>query len=529
MTLNNTNIKRFQNKFILIFGLATSLSGSIFSQVLYPESEWLEYYRVLEIKNEKIENRINIFASIINQYDRDSLSWDIWSSQIPRNKNNKYISILPIRFANHYNSTYARGYNDGALWKGKGLTSSLQGGLTGKYGILEFTLAPIIFYSQNADFELAPIQGNNHIYNYQFRNQRIDYVQRYGDSSFTQIDWGQTEIRAVYKNMTIGISTQNMVWGPAQRNPIIMSNNAGGFPHFDIGTHKPINTKIGRIEAKVYYGVLNKSDYFSSDNQWNYRYWSGLNIGYNPSFLPSLYIGFNRAFYKKLDDFEASDLIVFIGKFDDTDGGANGNDEYDQLGSLTIRWKFEKVGFETYFEYGLNDYGSKLIDTEPEHGRGYTLGFSKYIDIKTNNVLKLTYEHTSVDKPKNYIYRFNNSWYSHSIVRQGYTQDGQIIGAGIGVGSTTDFFDAQYFFKKGRLNLTAQRIRFDDDYFYSNIQTFYNHDHEWTLESKYSRFIGDYMLGIDFGVCIRENQYFIENNNKTNIFVGLNLTRLFNQ
>jgi len=148
----------------IIFLVALVLPSQVFSQVLYPDSEYHEYYRILEIKNSDLENRVNIFPSIVHQYSKDSITWDIWANHFElKNRKNNKINILPIRLANHYNSAYARGYNDGALWKGKGYTGSVQGGLSGKYGMIEFTFAPIVYYSQNASFELAPTTGDNNV------------------------------------------------------------------------------------------------------------------------------------------------------------------------------------------------------------------------------------------------------------------------------------------------------------------------------------------------------------------------------
>lgn len=517
-------IKQMKIKKIIFSSLTVLLFGkSLTAQVLYPDSELIDYYRVQEIKSNQAE-RLNIFPSIIQPYETASMEWNLWEDNLLKNTNEE-IHILPVRWSNHFNSAYARGYNDGAVWKGKGLTSSLQGGFQGNKGVLSFTFAPIVFYSQNATFDLAEQRGNNNPFNYQFRNTRIDYVQRYGDQSFTHFDWGQSEIRLIYKSFTLGISTQNITLGPAQQNPLILSNNAAGIPHLDIGTHTPIQTKIGRLEGKVYYGILPKSDYFLNGDRWNYRYWSGFSVAYSPSFLPDLTLGFNRAFYQKAADFSPVDLLVFINNFDDTDGNPAINDEFDQKGSITMRWLFPEVGFEAYAEYGKNDFGGKFWGTSPEHSRAYTLGFSKYVDIKNDNVLKLTYEHTSLDKPRNSLYRFNNSWYSHGIVSQGYTINGQLIGGGIGSGSVGDFFEAQYFFPKGRWAMSAQRVRFDDDYFFDNILDINRHDHEWTLNSRFSRFVGTYLIGIDLGVSFRQNQYFIANNDKTNISLGLSVLK----
>ncbi|MEP4495919.1 MAG: hypothetical protein ABJ019_05250, partial [Ekhidna sp.] len=305
--------------------------------------------------------------------------------------------------------------------------------------------------------------------------------------------------------------------------------NASGLPHIDFGTHKPIKTKIGRFEGKIYYGVLESSSYFSLSENFGNRFWTGMSLGYNPSFLPELTLGFNRAFYKNANEFKPVDLLVLLGKFDDTDGDPAVNDEFDQIGSVTMRWLFKEAGFEMYAEYGKNDFGGKFWGTAPEHARAYILGFSKYVDVKENNVLKLTYEHTSLDKPKNSIFRGYNSWYSHQIVRAGYTIDGQIIGGGIGTGSVSDLFAANYFMPKGRLLMRAQRIRFDDDYFFDVIQDEFNHDHEWTFEAKYSQFVGSYLIGVDLGFSFRQNQYFIINNDKNNVFFGLNFTKSFNR
>src|SRR5688500_12693926 len=44
-----------------------------------------------------------------------------------------------------YNSAYPFGSNDGAVWAGRGLTVAASGGVSGRYGPLSFTVAPIAF------------------------------------------------------------------------------------------------------------------------------------------------------------------------------------------------------------------------------------------------------------------------------------------------------------------------------------------------------------------------------------------------
>lgn len=511
-------------RYFLMLSLAI-ISITAKGQILYPDSELLEYYRVLEVKNNNAEDRLSFFPSIVNQYDNDSLSWNVWGDNIqPKKLENNKVRLESFRFSNYYNTTYARGMNDGAIWRGKGLTSAIQGGASGKFGILEFTIAPILYYSQNKPFELADQTGNNNIYNYQFTNKRVDYVQRYGDGSFTKFNWGQTDIRVVYKSYTLGVSTQNLVMGPAQRNPIIMSNNASGVPRIDLGTHKPIKTKIGMFEGKVFWGIMQESDYYDDDSANDNRYWTAISLAYSPNFIKGLSFGFHRSFLKRGEEFGSNDIYKALWSYENKKDTLNVNDEYDQLASATLRWIFKEVGFETYVEYGKNDFGGNPFSTEPEHARAYTLGLSKYVDVK-NNIVKLTYEHASLDKSRSTLYRGFNTWYSHHIVNHGYTQDGQVVGAGIGPGSTSDYFEAQYFFEQGRLQLSAQRTRFNDDYFIDNILDKNRHDHEWNVEGRYSRFVRGYLLGVEASYSYRDNIYYIEGNYKTNFFMGVTLSK----
>ncbi|MEP2026669.1 capsule assembly Wzi family protein, partial [Reichenbachiella sp.] len=402
--------------------------------------------------------------------------------------------------------------------------------ISGKYGNLEYTIAPMVYFSQNDNFQLSPDRDENFPYRYAY-NSNIDYVQRYGEDSFVKFDWGQMDIRAVFNWFTIGASTQNMVWGPAQVTPIIMGNQSAGIPHVDLGTHRPVETKIGNFEMKVFWGLLKESDFFDEDSDNNNRYWTGASLGYSPSFINGLYLGVNRAFYKRGNEFSAKDLFVSVWTFksvDEEDKNPNtGNDEFDQMGSLMIRWSFEEVGFESYFELAKNDFGGGFTGLEPEHARAYTLGFIKLIDLSNDKLIKLTYEHTSLDRAKTSLYRNHNEWFTHNYVKQGYTHDGQLISGGIGPSSNTDHFGFQYYSSKGKFSATAQRIRFDDDYFFSNINVKELHDMEWAGELNYTRIYDNNRFNLHFGIAYRQNIYYILDENIVNLSAGISWTHLF--
>ncbi|MGL1887009.1 MAG: capsule assembly Wzi family protein [Reichenbachiella sp.] len=512
---------------ILILLLVSIVSQA---QVFYLSDDQYDYYRIMEFMNPQIDQRINTYPSNIYAYQKDSITWnplDIDYS-ISEYKKNKYFKILPIRLSTHFNSGYPFGMNDGALWQGKGFTTALYGGVTGKIGILEYTISPMVFRAQNQEFELAPSNGVANPYNYQFESNKIDYVQRFGDEPLTQIDLGQTEVRLVYKKITLGVSNQNVIWGPSNFNPIILGNSSSGIPHVDLGTHTPINTKIGDFEIKLYWGALTESKYYDNNAENNTRYWAAGSFGYQPSFIPGLYIGLNRSMYKKGEEFHTKDLFAMFTNYRVPDDAAVGtNDEYDQMASLTCRWTFPSLGFEAFFELAKNDFGGQVVGFEPEHGRAYTLGLTKYFEFKNQKVLRFTYERSLVDRSKSAAYRYYNVWYTHGIVKQGYTHKGQLIAAGIGPGSTTDVLQGQFIWPKNMLTVMGQRIRYNDDYFLFNIANYPQHDHEWNVSVRYSRVWGKLIFNGEIAGAGRVNMYYIEGNDKYNWQFRLAINKQF--
>ncbi len=395
-----------------------------------------------------------------------------------------------IYFKTFRNNEYGRGYNDGPVWKGEGFTFELHAGFTGRYGKLSYTLNPVVFYSFNDLFSIPNLQANTSEWAYPFTN-RIDWVQRYGDDPFAKFHLGQSELRLDVGKFLASIGTQNYSLGPSIFNPIIMSRQAGGFPHARFGlkpTFLSSKENIAKVEANLMFGLLKESDYFDNDSDNDNRYFNGLFLAVNPSFLPELTIGFNKVLYKQTRFFEGTDIFSTLFIVDD--GVLNGdtlspNDAFDQMASLTIEWNFPEVGFRAYAEFAKNDFtsdgaGLRPSAVEPEHSRGYTIGFEKFLQNKKGVEFIVSYEHTNLSighQP----WRPTPPFYAHGINRQGYTHDGQIIGAGIGPGGNSDHLGLRV--KKETFSgfFLLQRIERDRDYFVNQIRNANRHDMEYSL------------------------------------------------
>lgn len=442
------------------------------AQIIIPGNYQEEYVGLLNLKNYSSSSSIGIFPTITNFFtQRDSLKWNIWDSNFGIEEfNDKKISFSNLSFLSAVNYTTPWSYNDGPIWRGKGNNVAITAGVNYVTDHFIVRFNPILTYAQNKPYAIPPVAGDKSEFSYPLAF-RLDYVQRYGNDAFTKLYPGQSEIRFIVKKMTVGLSTQNMSWGPSKRNPILMSKQAAGFPHIDLGTFVPVSTKIGTIEGKSYWGLLSESDYFDDNSDNDRRLFGGLVLAYRPSFLKSLNVGITRSLYRNFEGVGVSDFfaqfITLDNSLDEPVGGAITNDSYDQMASVFASWVFPEQGFEAYFEFAKNDFPGNFLEfvRYPDRARAYTFGFQKLVDVK-ENVLKIGYEGTvlSANQIKSITGRGNPTYYVHFLIPQGYTHDGQIIGAGIGPGSNSNWVGFQFYTPNSSFGLEAERIRFNDDY-----------------------------------------------------------------
>lgn len=520
--------------------LAIQLPISSLAQVFYPDDYTENYYRTLLLKNPNLAPRpITIQPAIVESYSSDStLQWNLWGENFKTDftkdsKSNFY--LLNPRLSYVYNHKYPRGYNDGAVWSGKGSNASITAGFGGNFGILHYSFAPVFWYAQNQEYHIPDlgVGYNKSPYSYPAEG-KIDWVMRFGDEAYNEFDWGQSEIRIIYKNATIGFSTANFSWGPSRYNPIIMSKNAAGFPHLDLGTARPISTKIGAMEFKWIWGAMQESDYFDTKSENDRKYITGFTLGYQPSFVRGLSLGVNRVMYTRWadDDLEAEDFFnAFVRN---THRGLKKNDEYDQMFSLVIDYEFPKVGLDIYAEWARNDFFGSIMDLaeHPDRTRALTIGLTKTFDLDNGNLLEINYEKTTLSSNQIQISSpgISATYYVHSVVESGYTHKGQIVGAGIGPGSNSDIIWVNFYNPKGKMGITFQRMRFNDDYLvnaYAGVQDEPT-DYEITLGIDYVRMFENFSINPQFLINYRNNLLF-EDNEQNNFVFKLSASYFINR
>lgn len=394
------------------------------------------------------------------------------------------LKIYGPEWFNSYNTAAPYGQNDGALWQGKGYNTSLTaGGRLEAYGF-EVTVKPQVAFSQNLGFEIMPgVYGSEYSY---FWAGNIDLVQRYGDSSFWTFDWGDTELRWSWNTFTIGFGFQSPWLGPAWLNPMLGSNNSGTYPKFDIGLRRTkitlpwLGWYIGDIEGRIWCGKLSESDYFDNDSSNDYRQLTGFSIAYSPAFLPELTFSINKISIARWDE----KSIKYLNPFYDT------NAVEDQKCSFAVDLLFPAVGFEFYGELGLDDYNSRGF-ANPFHTAIYTIGakkeisfFQKFSYFKKFNIRpEIIFEWNNFEMSQDFQLQWHYmGYYSHGLIKQGYTQNGQIIGAGSGYFGNSQYLALRTYFSKGDITFFIHFNKPDTNYL--NNKGIDTKEDDWQKEGK---------------------------------------------
>jgi hypothetical protein len=356
------------------------------------------------------------------------------------------------RIAFHLNNAFAYGGNDGAVWQGKGLTTSFQAGISARWGPFSAVLAPVAFRAENQSF---PLLRNGESGQLIFADGQfplaLDRPQRYGTLPYSRLDLGQSTIRFDWFGVAAGISTANQWWGPTDNYPYILGNNAAGFPHFFVGTSQPANLWVARLHTRVVYGELEQSEYSSVRGPKYFRSFSepgrrrfmaGIIASLQPRGAPGLEFGAARFFHAARDSAGFGSHVLSLPfenlfKVQTTTSADDITSLRDnQLASIFLRWAPPGSGFDVYGEYGREDYAGDERDLvlEPDHAGTVNIGFRKtWLSPRVMKVLRA--EVFNYQSPAGARTREQGRVYLHGVLRQGHTNRGQLLGSDVGPGS----------------------------------------------------------------------------------------------
>ena len=335
--------------------------------------------------------------------------------------------------------------NDGALRAARGLNTAITAGFVASIGPARLVVAPQFLAEQNRPYQVIQYPQNavpgRSIWANPFHPlpESIDLPLRFGDQSHQRLDPGQSSLTLTLGGMEVGAATENLWWGPGIRNALVLSNNAAGFPHLLARPARPFNTPLGVIDFDAILGQLHESEYFDHDGSNDTRSLAGGALSWRPDERSGLQLG-------------ASRLRM---------GGTAG---HDQMSSLFGRWAFPTAGFETYFEWARFEDPTSLRDLLefPNHAQGYTYGLQWARPVATHRTFRFQAEVSYLEPSASIRLRPVRTSYTSIAVPQGFTNRGEVLGAAIGPGSSSQWLAADVFQPRWHIGTFAGRIRYDD-------------------------------------------------------------------
>ena len=426
------------------------------------------------------------------------------------------LRLVPVQVRAEENSAYAEDRNNGVLWAGRGLSAEATAGVSGRYRSLSAAVVPTVAWQQNRAFQIMPFdQPGLSAFAYSLQPGLIDWPQRFGNRSYATLHPGQSYLRVDVRGFGAGVSTENIWWGPARINPLLMSNTAPGFPHVFLGSSRPVDVGIGTFEGEAIWGRLRESKYFDNDTTNDDRLMAGLVLAFSPAPVRGLTIGLTRAYLETIPPGGLGLSHYFTDPYEHPTFNPLTGRGNNQLASLFFRWAVPEGGFEAYGEWAREDNwdGSRDLVLEPEHSQGYTIGVQSITPTR-GRWLRLYAELTNLEASTSIRSgRGAVTFYTHGQIIQGYTENGQLLGAFIGPGSNFETIGGDLLYARGSTGLALERQAHDNDSYYAAWARYYaytGHDVELAGALRQRLLLPDVAVDASLRLARRYNRDFLD-------------------
>lgn len=393
------------------------------------------------------------------------------------------------------NSNLPFGFNDGSMHPSVGKQNYYNVQLGIQWGAITLQLAPEQVTAENFtvdglgnNFDGSSNGGPGNFWRryYEISENVIENPNNPFSVKSDQYFIGQSSLKFNTKQWAFGVSNENLWWGPGINYSLVLTNNAPGFLHYTINTNKPVKTFLGTLEAQFIGGSLKNANLPPSENgnpfaaQWyspkdtTNRYITGMVFTLNPKWTKNLFIGVSNMAYiyeKNMNGLEDATPIGNFSKY-------TGLKKRPALGSVFLRYTLPKDHAEVYVEYGRNDRGATPVNIFYDSvATGYVAGVRKLFPLSKNpkfGALSLNLEIVQLKLPQaNLIWNSNllskqSSWYTNNQVRQGYTNNGQILGSYVGPGGSGQTLHLSWIKGYNKIGASVERLSHNKDFYYYN-------------------------------------------------------------
>lgn len=448
----------------------------------------------------------------------------IYDISIPRKS--KKIGALPFDLKMRLGNNFLNSINDENFVPGQGLQSLFSTGLIVGNNNFELQVAPriLILNKLGQKYSHFPTDYSDRIWGWYY--DEINRLDRPYDLMSNRVDFflGDSYLSVKSRYLKFGISTSSKWIGPGYFNSLIMTNSAPGIPHIFFKSNKPIKLPFFNLEFDLFSGIMRNSffkipvkvvDSFTNVNLNSGivydRYANSLSVSLQPRGFQNLYLGFSRMFYLNMSSLKTfrDYLPTFLAGRDPL-AASTILDQKDQMVSFMFRYILPLSKLEFYGEIGRNDFAahSRDLALNPDHTLAYIIGATKAFSIQKKNYAVFRFEYARLQGSFSYsiFSRGQEGWYRHNQVTRGFTNFGQIVGAGIGTGSQSLNAELSFIKEKrftSRLGLSY--ILNNNDFLYNAFRAS-NDKTPWSAFSTYylinrdmnSQISGCFQIGVQY-------------------------------
>jgi|688.fasta_scaffold16614_5 hypothetical protein len=465
-------VKKFILFTFLFFCYFTCLAQNSF----YDDIHLMDYQRTKQLLNDSNGIITNSF------FIRSTSSFQFLQSKL-KGTTKDIVQSINFSFDQQNNSLQPISFNDGNMYPARGWQERYSYGVNLKLLIFDINYQPEKLIVQNKTQEYYAGEPGEFMFKYfGMVANNIDNFRQFGYDRIEETTLGQSRVGIKTKYIAAGISNENIWWGPGKRNSLVFTNNAAGFKHYYLKTVEPIKTYIGSFELAGVVGKLDTTKYTDIDQDLlnvcqackvfknlDEREIDGITINYQPKWIPNFYIGYaySRQFYRHATN-ALGDTVNFFSK----------DLPKQEIGSMFFRFTLPDDHAEFYGEMGMPNESPWPWKFFKERMRpGFVFGATKLVPLKLfDSYFSLNVEFTQLQlmNPRDIFYEGYpfaggkpSSWYLSTIVKQGWSNNGQLMGSSIGPGSNNQSISLSWNKGYNKIGFFVERTVFNNDFYHS--------------------------------------------------------------
>lgn len=416
-----------------------------------------------------------------------------------------------------YNTAHPWGFNDGLLRAGRGANFMASGGLAVRNRRLTVAFVPQIVRESNLRFQTIPFPQYAPPTRVVWANPfypsptSADLPQRFSaEPRNAGVLQGRVAVD-VWKGIRMGVAHENRWWGPALEQPLLLGSNAPPFRHAFIETDGPIETRAGRFEFQWVLGELRESEVFDYDTTNTVRSFTAVGVTWHPGGETSAWptLGISRGVMAQRSPGIATVLDPFRNVGRPWSRLADTLQKRDQITTLFFRWHVPERGFALYSEWARFEQPASLRDflTQPGHSQGYTIG-GEWSRPFREGQLHARAEFNYLEPSTSIRVRPVSTSYTSASVPHGWTNEGQMLGPGIGPGSSSQWGAIDYHGPRWRWGGSLGRWRRDANYRLIFPEPFKREDLQLYASIRAGRDIAGWRALVEFTNGVRLNHLY---------------------